>query len=234
MENDNQTYKGAIKDASQALERISELDKIVTTEGELAVSYQQHVWLPRFFRFYILAMIGGMALGGIISHLLKWNVGYGVLVGMGVGLLFMLIYLPVSSTHMNSGKSKNPAHIHHNKLVKAQKETYSLIKNEWKPNIAFLKKYSRKNPNGLGEYEQLCMALIDADTLVKTLTLTAKTAKLMKANAASSMRTALKLAAVAGIAVIAMAGIVDSASSEIGGTRYKVTYDDGTTSYETR
>ena|GEM_PF-5372572 len=49
----NGEYLDALKNTSQALARISELDEVVTSEGELAVSYQKNVWLPRIKKMFM-------------------------------------------------------------------------------------------------------------------------------------------------------------------------------------
>jgi len=239
----NKEFLAALKNASQALARISELDEVVTSEGELAVEYQKNVWAPRIKRILFLAMGIGAGVGAILGAVVslfdsELSIGPWIGIGAVLGLLFGMQAFPIiqliSLAKMNSGKSKKPEHVHHVALVKAQRQTYSLIKEVWKPNIAILKRYSRKNRGNLGEYSQLCESLIRADTWVKTLTLKAQTAKLAKQNAAGAMKMALGLAVVAVAVTGVVASAVGSASQGVGGTRYKVTYEDGTTGYETR
>lgn len=237
----NEAYLGALKETSQALARISELDKVITTEGELAVEYQKNVWARWVKRLFILLGLGGAVLGGVFFGVflneelsMGGAITLGICAGMIGALYIALTIQMISFFKMNSGKSKKPEHTHHVALVKAQKETYSLIKKAWKPNLVVLTKYARKNYGNLGEYGQLCDSLIRADSWVKTLTLRAQTAKLMKQNAAGAMKAALVLAVAAVAITGVMVDMVGSASQGVGGTRYEVTTEDGTTYYETR
>jgi hypothetical protein len=223
-----QTYHGTLRNLSQALVRISELDEVVTTEGELAVAYQTSVWLPRLKLMMFLGAVGGLVLGGVIGG------GAGATWGCVIGLFVLPLPQWITFSIMNSGNSEKLEHRHHVALVRAQRETYYLIGQVWKPNLAFLKKYTRKNRGNLGEYAQLGASLIDADAWVKTLTLKAQTAKLMKAQAADSLKTALIFAGAA-VAITGVAmDVVGTASQGIGETRYRVTNSDGMSWEETR